>query len=256
MKAAKGLSGLVFGLGCATVFVGLLALILPAVQNEQLALVLASFETPSDNVLVSAINSAMSYALKNPYVILLCGGGLAFVGALLILWCGEPARRRSAPPRRRPAPAPVSADNYRPRAVPAPKPEVDPQEQERLLRPRAPAPTEPYAAYAPPVDPTKRPEADRVSLARLEEELIRVRQAIEELRAARYPATPQSPADPPPPQEEPPAQQPPEPEPDQTPLDPAPQPPAQPEPPPAPPPEPSPDNPPAPRIRSTMGKHH
>ena len=73
MKVRRTIGGALFGIGCAVTFVGILATVLPMVQNDQLQLVLSSFEMPSGNLIVSAINGAMTYALHHCYGVLLCG---------------------------------------------------------------------------------------------------------------------------------------------------------------------------------------
>ena len=67
MKVRRTIGGALFGIGCAVTFVGILATVLPMVQNDQLQLVLSSFEMPSGNLIVSAINGAMTYALHHCY---------------------------------------------------------------------------------------------------------------------------------------------------------------------------------------------
>ena len=73
MKVRRTIGGALFGIGCAVTFVGILATVLPMVQNDQLQLVLSSFEMPSGNLIVSAVNGAMTYALHHCYGVLLCG---------------------------------------------------------------------------------------------------------------------------------------------------------------------------------------
>lgn len=84
MKVRKAVSGIAFGLGCSLVFVGLLALILPSIQNDQLRLVLSSFSMPSENLLVNGMNAAMTYALGNCYLVMLIGAAFMLAGALLM----------------------------------------------------------------------------------------------------------------------------------------------------------------------------
>ena len=67
MKVRRTIGGALFGIGCAVTFVGILATVLPMVQNDQLQLVLSSFEMPSGNLIVSAVNGAMTYALHHCY---------------------------------------------------------------------------------------------------------------------------------------------------------------------------------------------
>lgn len=117
MKLRKFVSGLMFGLGCALIFIGLLALVLPMIQNDQLRLVLSSFSMPSENWLVSGMNTAMTFALNNSYLVMLIGASLLMVGALLMLWQEkhEAARERVASkpawPQQRPVP-PADYDEW------------------------------------------------------------------------------------------------------------------------------------------------
>ncbi|MEG2604502.1 MAG: hypothetical protein RSB91_06170 [Clostridia bacterium] len=85
MRLKKWISIFFFGLGCMVVFIGLAATILPMIQNDQLRLVLSSFEEPSRNPIVSAINALMGYALRNCYLVMLVGASLALLGALVML---------------------------------------------------------------------------------------------------------------------------------------------------------------------------
>jgi len=105
MKLRRTLSGILFGLGCAFTFIGLLALILPCVANDQLRLVLASFEIPSSNPAVSLINSGMSFALRHSWQVLFAGAAALIIGLFLfILFSRE---KKEAPESyRRPEPPP------------------------------------------------------------------------------------------------------------------------------------------------------
>ncbi|MEG2950402.1 MAG: hypothetical protein RR946_06910 [Clostridia bacterium] len=86
MKYIKIFSGILFGLGCAIIFIGLAATVLPMIANDQLRLVLSSFEMPSENPLVNAINAMMTFSLQNCYLMMLIGAGIALIGALLMLF--------------------------------------------------------------------------------------------------------------------------------------------------------------------------
>ena len=90
MKFRRFLSGLLFGLGCALAFVGILALLLPAIPNQQLGLVLRSFSMPSDNGAVSLMNRAMSFALSNSVRVLVLGVLIAGPGAWLHIHFSPP----------------------------------------------------------------------------------------------------------------------------------------------------------------------
>ncbi|MDD3335235.1 MAG: hypothetical protein PHI98_06920 [Eubacteriales bacterium] len=72
-------------IGCIAAFIGVAAAILPLIQNEQLQLVLASFNTPSQNLLVTGMNGAMSFTLRHCYPVMLFGIGIALGGAFLIM---------------------------------------------------------------------------------------------------------------------------------------------------------------------------
>ena len=93
MKVRRTIGGMLFGIGCAVIFVGILATVLPMVQNDQLQLVLSSFEMPSGNLIVSAVNGAMTYALHHCYGVLLCGIVLMAAGMGILL---HRSRRRPA----------------------------------------------------------------------------------------------------------------------------------------------------------------
>lgn len=94
MKVRKALSGILLGLGCAVAFIGLLALILPAIPNEQLHLVLASFDLPSSHPLVAAMNTGMSFALHHGWQVLFTGLFLLLVGvALFVLFSAQESKQ-------------------------------------------------------------------------------------------------------------------------------------------------------------------
>jgi len=102
MKARKALSGLLFGAGCASAFMGLLGLIFPRIQNAQFQLVLASFETASRHWLVNLINALMRFVMQHGWAVLLAGITAALAGGLLLwFFLREPAREDSS--YRRPA---------------------------------------------------------------------------------------------------------------------------------------------------------
>lgn len=156
MKARKAAGGVLFGIGCAAAFMGLLATVLPLIANDQLRLVLSSFAMPSENGLVNAINAAMTYALGNCYMVLLAGIAMMAVGIALLLWRDEAPKRK--PPRQRGgAPAYEGITQPAPHAQqsewPEPNPFADFSVQE-LLTPRAqPQPAGGTPSYAPPILP-------------------------------------------------------------------------------------------------------
>lgn len=83
MRAIRVLSVMLICIGCVIAFVGAAAIVLPMIQNDQLRLVLSSFEMPSQNVIVNMMNSAMTFALGNCYLVLGIGAGLAVIGVLM-----------------------------------------------------------------------------------------------------------------------------------------------------------------------------
>lgn len=85
MRVRRVFSGLLLGLGCAAAFIGLMALVLPAIGNQQLQLVLDSFSAPSENGFVRLINQAMSFAFANALPLMLAGLLAALTGGLLLL---------------------------------------------------------------------------------------------------------------------------------------------------------------------------
>ena len=105
MKFRRFLSGLVFGIGCALIFIGILSAVLPSVPNLQLQLVLGSFALSSENILIRLINRAMSYALAHSWRVLLLGVLSAGAGAFLLLHFTPKKLLPSAVPKERPLPS-------------------------------------------------------------------------------------------------------------------------------------------------------
>lgn len=118
MKLRRTLGGILFGVGCAFAFIAVLALFLPSVENDQLKLVLASFDMKSEHPVVNVMNQGMSYALHNGWQMLLFAGILMVVGLLLLLFSREPEPE----PYRRPEPQPMpqweSAPAFEPESNP------------------------------------------------------------------------------------------------------------------------------------------
>lgn len=136
MRVRRFFSGLLLGLGCAAAFIGLLALVLPAVTNDQLQLVLASFSAPSDNGFVQVVNQAMSVAFSNALPLLIVGLLAALAGGLLLLHFWKHAEEEEAPSVRirhaRPAQLPDREPNPFAAAVSTFEPaEAPPERQSR-----------------------------------------------------------------------------------------------------------------------------
>ena len=117
MKFRRALSGLLFGLGCAVVFIGVLAVILPNINNSQLKLVLASFEEPSRHAVVNAIHQFTLFAISHGWQVLAVGMISLILGIVLLLKFTEPAKpmeeniERFQRPVSEPVPAPVNEEN-------------------------------------------------------------------------------------------------------------------------------------------------
>ncbi len=96
MKFRKFLGWLLSILGGLAALFALLAILLPQLQNTQVRLILASFETHSRNVAVNTINQGMLYVLHNPYQIL-AAGGIAMVLGLALLFIGSGQSQEASP---------------------------------------------------------------------------------------------------------------------------------------------------------------
>ena len=83
MKIRRFLSGLLFGLGVVVVFFGVLAVILPKLNNPQLALFLNSFETPSRLAIVNLINRFFQLVLQYSWQALSIGALCVVLGVAL-----------------------------------------------------------------------------------------------------------------------------------------------------------------------------
>lgn len=97
MRVRRVFSGLLLGLGCAAAFVGLMALVLPAIGNQQLQLVLDSFSAPSENGFVRLINQAMSFAFAHALPLMVAGLLAAVTGGLLLLHFWKRLEAEAAP---------------------------------------------------------------------------------------------------------------------------------------------------------------
>lgn len=103
MKLRRTLGGILFGVGCAFAFIALISLILPSVENDQLKLVLASFDMEADHPVVDLMNRGMSYALHNGWQVLIFSAVLMAAGLLmLLLFNSKPQRAPVQDPYRRP----------------------------------------------------------------------------------------------------------------------------------------------------------
>ena len=134
MKLKRVLSGLLFGVGCALTFVGLLAVVLPSISNPQIQLVIASFSTVSERPAVNLVNQFMNFAFEQGWRLFLIGLLVAGVGAwLLILFTPQTKRTQKPQPVRRNSP-------------PVPVQHVDESEQQPVFEAPNPFATRRYAA--------------------------------------------------------------------------------------------------------------
>jgi len=83
MKLKKVLSSILIILGCIMMLIGLLAFALPRIDNQQLQLVLSSFESPSENPVIQLMNDGMNFAIENCFLMLLIGSAIMMTGILL-----------------------------------------------------------------------------------------------------------------------------------------------------------------------------
>ena len=85
MGLRRFLSGLLFGIGCALIFISLLALMMSAIPNQQLKLILDSFSQISPNHVINLLNRGMSFVLQYSWRVLALGVLTAAAGGLLML---------------------------------------------------------------------------------------------------------------------------------------------------------------------------
>ncbi len=85
MKAQKTVSSILIGLGCIILTIGLVAFLLPRIDNYQLQLVLSSFQEPSDNWFVSQFNAGMNFSMENYLSLLLIGAAVMLLGIVLLM---------------------------------------------------------------------------------------------------------------------------------------------------------------------------
>lgn len=84
MKARKRLGNVLTCLGGITLFIGLIAYLLPRSENRQLQLITESFRTPTEHWLLKGMNNGMSAAMDHYPVVLVIGLVLVLLGILLI----------------------------------------------------------------------------------------------------------------------------------------------------------------------------
>lgn len=119
MKFRRFLSGLIFGFGCAFSFIGLIGVVLPAIDNPQMKLVVSSFNMPSEQMVINAVNRFMQFVFVQNWRVLYLGLLISAMGAMLILRF-TPKVANKPEPEERPEPMsveqPVPAEKLNPYA--------------------------------------------------------------------------------------------------------------------------------------------
>lgn len=83
MKTFRVIGALFVVFGCIFALLGILSSILPMIQNEQLNLILASFEEPSADTLTNTLNIIVLFCIRSGYFLLFCGISLMVTGGLI-----------------------------------------------------------------------------------------------------------------------------------------------------------------------------
>lgn len=124
MKARKILGNLLAGLGGVLFFIGLIALLLPKTQNQQLQLLLNSFRTPTDNILLQWMNNGMNGAMDHCVQVIIFGLVLTALGLLLIFsvrttTAAKPVQRMRQPVHAVPVTVPAQPNPFARNQMPA-----------------------------------------------------------------------------------------------------------------------------------------
>ena len=124
MRFLKNLGLMLIYLGLILALLGLLAMVLPGLQNEQIQLILASFEAPAANPVLGFVNQQFLAAIRDAVILLavgsamvVLGGGISLAGRKLSRKgnLGRPAAQkrhgRAAAAVRHAAPLPTPPEN-------------------------------------------------------------------------------------------------------------------------------------------------
>ena len=112
MKLKKVLGNILTVLGCIVMLIGLLAYVLPQINNRQLQLVLSSFQTPSGNWLIQLMNDGMNFAMDNCFLMLLIGSAITLAGVLLTFSARTDEEAQRMQTKKRPVQAAVANAAY------------------------------------------------------------------------------------------------------------------------------------------------
>ncbi len=115
MRVWRALGGVLVFLGCLAALMGILATVAPMVDNDQVRRIIESFSIRSHDPLLSSVNGAILFCLRNSYLLFAAGaaamlaGGLTRAAASGALHKGEDAASPREPAReRRPVTVPVA----------------------------------------------------------------------------------------------------------------------------------------------------
>lgn len=159
MKLKKVLGNILTVLGCIVMLIGLLAYVLPQINNRQLQLVLSSFQTPSGNWLIQLMNDGMNFAMDNCFLMLLIGSAITLAGVLLTFSARTDEEAQRIQKRKRPVQAAAANTAYmrpQPAAAPA-EPAAHTMEENPFAR-YAKRDSLPKSTYAP---SSSRPVAEK-----------------------------------------------------------------------------------------------
>ena len=85
MKLKKFLGHILTILGGVVLLIGIVAAILPNVQNRQMQLIVDSFRTPSDHWLIQSMNNGFTFAMNHVFLMILLGLVIIAAGILLMI---------------------------------------------------------------------------------------------------------------------------------------------------------------------------
>ncbi|MBR2924779.1 MAG: hypothetical protein IKC28_07120 [Clostridia bacterium] len=159
MKLKKVLGNILTVLGCIVMLIGLLAYVLPQIDNHQLQLVLSTFQTPSSHWLIQLMNDGMNFAMENCFLMLLIGSAVTLFGVLLTFSARTDEEAQRMQTKKRPVQAAVANAAYmRPQPAAAPAESVAHTMEENPFARYAKRDSLPKSTYAP---SASRPAAEK-----------------------------------------------------------------------------------------------
>lgn len=82
MRFWKGLGGLLVFLGCLAALMGILATVAPMIDNDQVRRIIESFSIPSHDPILSGVNAAILFCMRNNYLLFAVGAAAMLAGGL------------------------------------------------------------------------------------------------------------------------------------------------------------------------------